>query len=86
MSGSGDNELSWPDSFQLVHLARNERAATVRQACEHEQNTAATNAANGRQTLTIESVALSDYGNRSRDMAVMGSLSPRLSIISIMTS
>jgi hypothetical protein len=53
----------------------NERSATVRQDDEHEQHAASLDAADHRQCLAFERVALADNGYLSRRIAEMGSLS-----------
>jgi hypothetical protein len=55
---------------------RNERSAAVRQDDEHEQNAASLDAADHRQRLALERVALADDGYLIRDIAEMGSVSP----------
>jgi len=54
---------------------RNERSAAVRQDDEHEQHAASLDAADHRQCLALERVALADNGYLIRDIAEMGSLS-----------
>jgi hypothetical protein len=54
---------------------RNERSAAVRQDDEHEQHAASLDAADHRQRLALERVALADNGYLIRDIAEMGSLS-----------
>jgi hypothetical protein len=54
---------------------RNERSAAVRQDDQHEQHAASLDAADHRQRLALERVALADNGYLIRDIAEMGSLS-----------
>jgi hypothetical protein len=54
---------------------RNERSAAVRQDDEHEQHAVSLDAADHRQRLALERVALADNGYLIRDIAEMGSLS-----------
>jgi hypothetical protein len=54
---------------------RNERSAAVRQDDEHEQHAASLDAADHRQGLALERVALADNGYLTRNIAEMGSLS-----------
>jgi hypothetical protein len=54
---------------------RNERSAAVRQDDEHEQHAASLDAADHRQRLALERVALANDGYLIRDIAAMGSLS-----------
>jgi hypothetical protein len=65
---------------------RNERSAAVRQDDEHEQNAASLDAADHRQRLALERVALADDGYLIRDIAEMGSVSPLPSTGSTTTS
>ena len=60
----------------------NERSATVRQDDEHEQHAASLDAADHRQRLALERMALADDGYLIRDIAEMGSLSCLPSILS----
>jgi hypothetical protein len=53
---------------------RDERSAAVRQDDEHEQHAASLDAADHRQRLALERVALADDGYLIRDIAEMGSL------------
>ena len=53
---------------------RNERSAAVRQDDEHEQHATSLDAADHRQRLTLERVALADNGYLIRDIAEMGSV------------
>jgi hypothetical protein len=52
----------------------NERSAAVRQDDEHEQHAASLDAADHRQRLALEGVALADNGYLIRDIAEMGSV------------
>jgi hypothetical protein len=54
---------------------RNERSAAVWQNDEHEQHAASLDAADHRQRLALERVALTDDRDLFRNIAVMGSLS-----------
>jgi len=54
---------------------RNERSAAVRQDDEHEQHAASLDAADHRQRLALERVALANNGYVIRDIAETGSLS-----------
>jgi len=54
---------------------RNERSAAVRQDGEHEQHAASLDAADHRQRLALERMALADDGYLSRDIVEMGSVS-----------
>jgi hypothetical protein len=53
----------------------NERSAAVRQDDEHEQHAASLDAADRRQRLTLERMALADNRHLIWDIAEMGSLS-----------
>jgi hypothetical protein len=53
----------------------NERSTAVRQDDEHEQHAASPDAADHRQRLALERVALAENGYLIRDIAEMGSLS-----------
>jgi hypothetical protein len=52
----------------------NERATAVGQAQQEQQNAAPSNAAERRQALAFEGVALAGNGHRRWNLAVMGSL------------
>jgi hypothetical protein len=53
----------------------NERSAAVRQDDEHEQHAVSLDAADHRQRLALERMALTDDGYLVRDIMAMGSLS-----------
>ena len=55
---------------------RNERATSVRQAGQHEENALAPDTANDRERAALKRVTLADNRYRSREISVMGSLSP----------
>jgi hypothetical protein len=64
----------------------NERSAAVRQDDEYEQHAASLDAADHRQGLALERVALASDGYLSRNIAEMGSLSTLPSTGSTTTS
>jgi hypothetical protein len=64
----------------------NERSAAIRQDDEHEQHAASLDAADRRQRLALERVALTSDGDLSRNIAEMGSLSCLPSTPSTITS
>ena len=61
-------------------LGRNERATSVGQAGQHEENALAPDTANDRERAALKRVTLAGNRYRSREISVMGSLSPLPSI------
>ena len=61
-------------------LGRNERATSVGQAGQHEENALAPDTANDRERAALKRVTLAGNCYRSREISAMGSLSPLPSI------
>jgi hypothetical protein len=67
-------------------LGRNERATSVGQTGQHEENALAPDTANDRERTALKRVTLAGNRYRSRKISAMGSLSLLPSTGSIMTS
>jgi hypothetical protein len=61
-------------------LGRNERATSVGQADQHEENALAPDTANDRERTALKRVTLAGNRYRSGEISAMGSLSPLPSI------
>jgi len=82
-SGRTANIVIAPRSVAIAPVGPrdgNERSAAIRQDDEYEQHAASLDAADHRQRLALERVALASDGYLSRNIAEMGSLSTLVSI------